>query len=454
MAIAPPGRGFPRPFQPREPTLEQGGAIPPLLRWLALPVQDGTGGRFGWARPIWGLELLVAMLPVLGWPTVAGAQDSTRAPAGTRSLANTPFQLILPSEHLLGDWLGVRTELEKRGIIPTLTFVTDAAGNPTEGRQHGFRAANNLGLDLRFDLEKLLRLSGGSFEVSMSQRFGSSLSEKDIGNVFTVQQVFGGETFRIVDVAYQQRLLGARLDLRVGRIAAGDDFLVSPYNYVFVQNAFDGNPVSIFLNAPGMTAYPNATWGARVKAKPTERTYLMGGVYNGDPSIRANHHHGLDWSMHGPAFAIGEVGYELNGLPGDLGLLGHYKAGAWYDHSEYVDFTTVALGAPPQLSRGNWGFYGLFDQVLARFGERGSHRGFGVTGSLLISPDQSISQMPYFFTAGLLVRGIFPSRPTDAGGLGIGSGYFSNDLQDSQRRAQLGVQDHETALELTYRFRF
>jgi porin len=399
-------------------------------------------------------KTLVAILPLLGWSAVACAQDTTQASAGTRVLANTPFQLILTSQHLAGDWFAIRTALENRGITPTLTFVSDALGNPSGGLQHGFRAANNLGLDLGFDLGKLLRLNGGWFEISLSQRFGSSLSEKDIGNVFTVQQVFGGETFRVVDVAYQQKLLDARVEFRVGRIAAGDDFLVSPYNYAFVQNAFDGNPVSVFLNAPGMTAYPNATWGALVKGRPTPRMYLMGGVYNGDPSIRADHHHGLDWSMHGPVFAIGEVGYQLNGLPGDAGLLGNYKAGLWYDHSEYLDFTTVGLGSSPQLNRGNWGFYGLADQVLVRFGELGSYRGFGVTGSLLISPDQSVSQMPYFFTAGLLVRGAFPSRPIDVGGLGVASGYFSNDLQDSQRRTQLGVQEHETALELTYRFRF
>jgi porin len=398
--------------------------------------------------------VLVAVMALLGRSTVARAQDTTHAPAGTRSLANTPFQLVLPSEHLLGDWFHLRTELEDRGITPTLTFVTDALGNPTGGLRHGFRAANNLGLDLGFDLEKLAGLNGGSFEVSMSQRFGSSLSARDIGNVFTVQQVFGGETFRVVDVAYQQELLDDRVELRIGRIAAGDDFLVSPYNYVFVQNGFDGNPVAIFLNAPGMTAYPNASWGALVKGRPTRRMYVMGGVYNGDASIRANEHHGMDWSMHGPAFAIGELGYQRNGLPGDPGLLGNYKAGVWYDDSRFVDFNTVARGGAPHVGRGNWGIYGLFDQVLVRFGERGSNRGFGVTGSALISPDQSVSQMPFFATGGFLARGLFPSRPADVAGFGVVFGHFSKDLQDSQRRAQDGVQRHETALELTYRFRF
>src|SRR5438132_6925681 len=327
----------------------------------------------------------VAVLVILGWAAVAPAEDVPSAPAGTRSLAEIPFKLVLPRGHLLGDWLGARTWLEDHGVYPSVTFVTDALGNPTGGMQQGFRGASNLGLDLIVDLGKLYGPAGGSFEISFSERFGSSLSKEDIGNVFTVQQVFGGQTYRLVDMAYKQELFADRVEFRVGRIAAGDDFLVSPYDYVFVQNGFDGNPVGVFFNAPGMTAYPNASWGGLVKVKPTERTYLMGGVYNGDPTIRDNSHHGADWSLNGPLFAIGEVGYRVDGLPGNPGLLGNYKAGFWYDHSQYTDFNTLARGQSPGISRGNWGVYGLFDQVLVRFGEPGSSRGFGVTGSLLVS---------------------------------------------------------------------
>jgi porin len=312
-----------------------------------MPVQNRTISR------MWSL---VAMLVLLDWAAVARAQDAATAPPGTRSLAPTPFQLTLPSAHLLGDWYGLRPWLEDHGITPTVTFVTDALGNPTGGREHGFTGAHNLGLDLLFDLEKLAGLRGGSFHFSLSERFGTSLSKDYIGNVFTVQQVFGGQTYRVVNLAYQQTLLDNRVEFSVGRIAAGDDFLVSPYNYVFVQNGFDGNPVGIFFNAPGMTAYPNATWGARVKVRPTARTYVMGGVYNGDPSIRANTHHGVDFSLDGPLFAIGEVGYQRNGLPGDTGLLGNYKAGFWYDHSRFPDFTTAGRGQAPHITRGSWGF--------------------------------------------------------------------------------------------------
>ena len=97
--------------------------------------------------------------------------------------------------------------------------------------------------------------------------------------------------------------------------------------------------------------------------------------------------------------------------------------------------------------------------MLVRFGGPGSNRGFGITGSVLVSPDQSVSLMPFFATAGVAIRGMFASRPTDVGGFGIVYGHFSNDLQDSQRRAResgsaVGIQRYEMALELTYRFRF
>jgi len=361
-----------------------------------------------------------------------------------------PFLLTLPQSNLLGDWWGLRTKLEAMGISPTLTYVTDIAGNVTGGKSQGAAYADNIGLNLLFDLDKLIGLEGGSFLVSMSQRDGSSLSQRHVGNIFTVQQDYGGQTFKLIDAAYQQNLLDDHVALRVGRIATGDDFFVSEYDYLFMQNAFCGNPVGVFFNSPGMTAYPNDTWGALMKVKPTPRTYIMAGIYNGDPSIRENSRHGVDMSMDGTIFAIGEFGYQVNGQPGDSQYLGNYKAGFWYDNSSYTNYNTASA------QRGNWGFYGLFDQVLLPFAEPGSNRGFGIFGSLLASPEQSISQLPYFFTAGFACRGICASRPTDTAGFGIAYGDFSADLRDAEQQEQqldpaIGVRNHETALEWTYR---
>ena len=69
-------------------------------------------------------------------------------------------------------------------------------------------------------------------------------------------------------------------------------------------------------------------------------------------------------------------------------------------------------------------------------------------GSFLASPDESISQLPYFFTAGVACRGMFDSRPRDTAGLGVVYGDFSSDLRHAQERERqfdptVGVQNYE-----------
>lgn len=377
--------------------------------------------------------------------------DSAESPIQTRS-----FELSIPRAHLLGDWAGILPKLEDFGITPTLSYMSNLAGNPTGGRSQGFTYTDNIGFQLDFDLNKIAGIDGASFLVSMSQRNGASDTHKFIGNTFTVQQVYGGQTFHLIDVAYNQKLFHDRVDFSIGRIAAGDDFLVCVYDYLFMQNGFDGNPVGIFFNAPGMSAYPNATWGARLRVRPTDRTYVMGGVYNGDASIRADDNHGADMSLGGPVFAMMEAGYIRNGLPGDSQMLGHYKVGGWYDGNTYTNYNSAGYSTPTRTKQGNWGFYGMFDQVMIPFGEPKSNRGLGIFGSALISPDQSVSQMPFFFTAGVACRGIAESRSRDVLGLGVVYGEFSSDLAHSQEREQLlnptiGVQRRESVIELTYR---
>jgi len=398
-------------------------------------------------------------------PPVSHAKAKT--PAAASEVSDTeetqvetqlrPFNLILPQDHLFGDWAGLLPKMQDAGITPNLSYTSNIAGNPVGGKSQGLAYCDNIGLSLQFDLKKIVGLDGGSFLISMSQRDGTSLTQKRVGNVFTIQQVYGGQTFHLIDVAYQQKLFDDKLEFCVGRIAAGDDFLVSAYDYLFMQNGFCGNPVGIFFNAPGMSAYPNAAWGIRVKVLPTARTYIMGGVYNGDATIRTDDNHGAGMSMNGPVFAMGEAGYINNGLSGDSPYIGHYKIGGWYDGNSYTDYNTLGYATPSSASRGNWGLYGLFDQVVMPFGEPGSNRGWGVFGSVLASPDQSVSQMPYFFTAGTAARGIWSSRPRDVAGFGVVFGQFSNDLQNAQQRQQIlnpamSVQSHESVLEWTYRF--
>ena len=390
------------------------------------------------------LILLTIVLPLIC--TVAVAQTSDDAPQDTTSRV---FQLVLPGDHLLGDWGGVRSKLEDSGIVARWFLITDVAGNPSGGRDQGATQASSTELSLFFDLNRIASVKGGSIFVSMAQRWGNRLSTEYIGNVFPEQQIYGFETFRVIDVSYQQKLFNGRLEFRGGRFAATDDFLDSPYNYGFMSNAFCGNPFGILLDSPGIMAY-TGTWGALGKVRPTRRSHFMAGIYNGDPAMRENKYHGVNFSMDGPLFAMGEIGYTFNGLPGDGARLGNYKLGGWYDHSTLTNFESGTR------KLGSWGYYGLFDQVVVPFGTRSSNRGLGVFGSVTVAPDSHVQQLPLYFTAGVSARGFFNARPRDAISLGFATGYFSDSLQRAQRNGLLvppegGVQDHERVVEATYR---
>lgn len=377
------------------------------------------------------------------------AQDSS----GTNTVPGNPtgriFQLVLPADHLLGDWAGLRTSMVDAGITPNLILVTDLAGNPSGGVTQGVTAPTSVELNLFGDLDKIAGVKGGSIFMSTSMRWGGSLSREDIGNVFSVQQIYGFQTWRLIDLSYQQQFFESRVALRLGRFAATDDFLVSAYSCGLVSNAFCGNPFGILLDAPGISAYSGA-WGALLKVKPTERSYVQAGIYNGDPRVRENEHHGHDFSMHGPAFAMFEAGYQVNGQPGDSQLLGNYKIGGWYDGNRLTEFRS---GKP---DRGSSGFYGMFDQVIRPFGASGSNRGLGVFGSLTAASNPGRQQLSTFLTAGVSARGFLDSRPRDAMSIGFASGRFSDALRKAQQDGQIpgpiGGQRRESLIEATYRF--
>ena len=367
--------------------------------------------------------------------------------------------LWIPIEdrHLTGDPDQYRSKLGKMGIMPSITYVTDTVGNPFGGIRQGVTYCDNIGLNIDFDLQKLAGIPGAKINMSGSWRNGTSLSNDYIGNGFNVQQVFGGQTYKLVDLYFQQSLWEDRFNYRLGRIAMGDEFLASPLYWNYVNNGFDGNPVAIFKNVPGVTAYPNATWGIRARVRPVKEVYLMAGLFNNDPEVNESKNHGVDFSLKGPYFVIAETGYLRKQQKGSSGLPGNYKIGAYYHDGDYDDFyrdnfghSHTLSGNAPQTHRGNWGFYILLDQMMYREGGPRSDQGLTPFVSLLFAPDKKINQMPFFVNGGLVYKGPIPGRDRDVAAFGAIYGGFSDDLQRYQEDAHLGVQRYELVLELNY----
>jgi porin len=348
------------------------------------------------------------------------------------------FGVDLGQQYMTGSWGGLRDRLANAGLTATMTYTTDLLGNPIGGRQHGFRYTGEFGIDLVFDLEKGLGWKGLLLDVSGVWRSGSNLSARDIGNTFNASNIFGGETVRLYAIALEQSLFDDRLDIRVGRFGAGDEFMSSPLYANFVNAAFNINPGSIPINIPSFPTSPIATWGLQFKALPLEQLSIMGGVYDSDVALVRNRTHGVDFGISGDAgaFVIGEIGYHRNQGQAAAGNPGNFKIGGYYDTNAYQN-----LSNPTQAEiRGNYGIYLLLDQMAYREGGPESKQGLTPFAVVTVAPSDR-NAFPFFCSIGLVYQGLIPRRDRDTMAVGLAYGKFSGALKG---------QDFEMILEWTY----
>jgi porin len=363
-------------------------------------------------------------------------------------------------KYLFGDWLGARSQLADEGIKPLVLFITDPFVNAAGGRRRGFSEYDLLGIDVIVDTDKLLGWPGGEFRVGFANNSGTSLSQKYVGNNFPVQLAdVASADPRLTYLSYTQSLFDDRLSVRFGRLTInsvyGEEFAGSQYFKAFTSVAFDLVPLGIFLNAPGAFGYPLATWGTRVKFEPVESFYVMAGCYNGDPATKEDDRHGVDFTLRGPPFVIGEVGYRRNHGEGATGLPGNLKLGAYYNGGSAEVFGSGLAGQPGETVRARYGFYLLGDQALARWGDPAEKRHLGTFAAFVCAPDQRVNTAPYFFDAGVVAYGFLPSRPRDFAGFGVAYGSYSGDLRRAEEfqavaYPAVGVQSWEMTLEWNY----
>lgn len=361
------------------------------------------------------------------------------------SLSADLYEINYGKETLTGNWGGTRSCLRDKGVSVTISYVNDLLGNLLGGKRKGFANAGSLVIELDLDFERIACIRGLSLFTSSVYRSGNNLSSEYIGNQFPAAQVFGGETYHLNEL-YVQEAMEEIFSIKAGRLCGGNDFLASPFYAKYVSNAFCGNPIGIFFNAP-FTAQPNATWGAYMSFKPHKSFLIKNAIYNANRCISKNKYHGMNFTFHSTegALLITEWAYLLN----QPRLPGNYKIGAYYTTGTSQKFTKV-------MQKGNYGCYFLFDQTL--YQKKSKEQELTYFAALLFAP-KNRNLFPFFLSTGFVYQGI-AKRPLDAISLGMAYGSYSSDLRRAQRMAhsirvsnvQRCPQTSETVLEINYWF--
>ena len=366
--------------------------------------------------------------------------------------------------NLLGDMAGIRPVLDKYGISFGLTETSEILGNPNGGVKRGAIVEGLTQMSLGADLSKIIGLEGGTFNISAFQIHGRGLSAADLQNLNIVSSIEAEPSTRLNELWFQQAFLGGKFDLKIGQQSADLEFITSEYEDLFINSGF-GWPTLPAVDLPsGGPAYPLATPGIRLRAKPTDEITALVGLFNGSPAglrpgdPQRNDPSGTNFDASSGALVIGEVQYALNKSKDAKGLPGTYKLGAWYDTLRFAD-PFFGNGTSPQpvgvpvSRRGDWSVYGTFDQLVLR-PKPDSDGGLALTARAMGAPgDRNLVDL--FVQGGLVYKGPF-GRDADQAGLAAEWAHIGSRAQAGDAAVAFAtgsffpVRTSETVIEATY----
>ncbi len=370
------------------------------------------------------------------------------------------------TEHLLGDWDGIRTKLEDLGIYLGFDALTEFAGNVSGGTKQGSTFANQEAFSADIDWQRLAGIAGLSTHVILVNRSGANDSTLFGDNLLPVQEVYGAGgnvAVHLVSAFVQEKLFDGRLDLAAGRMNVENDFASSPLYCNYMNNVLCGDPKALPGGDIGHSAYPDGVWGGRVRVRPTPDIYFTVGVYEVSQGLYGDDFRTgfeFDDAQNSGVYVPVEIGYEPR--LGDQRLPGHYKIGFGYDSSNtFTNFSSVLTtppGAKPPTHTGNTQVWVLADQMLVRQGP-GDQDGIIVMGGYIHNnPINSVYADQFF--VGALDRGFWAARPQDAVAMLFSYNTVSGQLGKVQAQEQAlglpfsnnatGVQTHEMILEINY----
>jgi porin len=334
--------------------------------------------------------------------------------------------LETPPATLTGDWGGLRTRLYDAGVDLSGNFKGELASDPQGGTKFGATEVGQFSVGATFDAEKLFALTGGTFQVGITDRQGATLaSHFGLNLLQQVQEVYGrGDVLRLTELSYQQDIANGAVIVKFGRLPEVD---FDSFPCEFMNNALCAGTAGGNIAGDYWYNSPISEWAGWVRVN-SGSFYSMAGVYESNPRD-------LDDSFAPGWFrgATGMTGRAEEGWTPEIGpdqLQGRYQAGLWYNTAGGNDVLLGGNGQPdiptglaPLHRDGRYGYYIQGLQQLTGIGDAVPGGWNGVQGLTFffrfIQADRATTIQDNQAAAGLFYAAPFASRPDDHIGVGV-----------------------------------
>lgn len=379
--------------------------------------------------------------------------------------------------NLLGSMWGLRTAMGKAGLVFALQETSEIFGNVTGGTRKGAAYDGLTVAVLQLNTQRAFGWYGGTFQVSMEQIHGRSLSDDNLQVAQTISGIEADRSTRLWEMWFDQKFLDQQaLDIKIGQQSLDQEWMVSSNALVFANTMF-GWPMVPSADLPGGgPAYPLSSLGVRAKYWMATPLYVQAGVFSGSPArnvsvdAQKSNRSGTSFVLNRGVLALVEFQYVYPALgamvsPDQADALSRvYRIGAWYDSEpfadQYWDNTHVPLASPASSGvarqhRGAFSLYAVVDQMLWH-SHYDPNRTLNVFGRAMGTPQSSRVPNDFSLNFGFTLKDPLPYRQDDTLGLAMGYTHFSKALAkfDKATRFYSGTymptQSGETYMELMY----
>src|SRR5215218_4720092 len=215
------------------------------------------------------LGMLWALALILGSSSAFAAEPAEITVGPTEPAQAESAEGKEAEPKLLGDLGGLRPALAKYGISLELGYIGETFGVVRGGVRRGATYDGQAAAGIDIDLEKLVGWPRAKIYANAFQLHGRQPSQVLLGgNLMPVSSIETFPTTRLYRLWFEQSLYNDRASVRIGQIAADDEFITSETAGGLINNTY-GWPLLTGANTRGGgPAYPLPQPGIRLQVKP------------------------------------------------------------------------------------------------------------------------------------------------------------------------------------------
>ena len=343
----------------------------------------------------------------------------------------TPFKIWINSDNATGDWGGLRTKLEEKGITFASEYVNDNFIKAHCGlnNKRRFKSEGLINTSLELDTEKLGLWKGGKLFTNYTNLHGRGITEKYLGGLQAISSIEAERHNQLLEYYYEQSLFKEKIKVKIGRQDANAEFCSLENAGDYINSSF-----GLIPNIP-IPAYPAPGLGVTTIVSPHKSIDLKYGFYDGDSQPKTNAFRTAFDNKNG-AVHITEVAFK----PEIKGHQGNYIIGSWVHTGDVEEITEAE---EPRTFKTNKGFYTAFEQKI--FNEKDKiDQGLSVIGQFGWAPSDR-NEISRYYGVGIKYTGLIPKRDKDITGIGTAIADVS------QRYKSIDERTSETVLEVFHK---